>query len=597
VNVLGLSGLDNGVAFKRREWPHLDEREYRFAQGFDSAAALVTHAGVAAAAAEERFRREKTTGAFPIGAARFCLAAAGLAPHELDAVAHGFRYAPYAPFFASQGEIAARQYAEVYSEEAQRARLREHFPEVDLGERLVAVPHHLAHAASAYFQSGFDDALVLVCDAMGEMHSTSVFSARGPRLDAVCEIPALHSLGLLYGLVTHHLGFSFARDEYKVMGLAPHGDARRHFAAFEELLHLREGGTYAIPFLFADAELADREAYRGPRAVLARLLGPARAPGEPLEQHHADVAAALQASLQRCLLHVLAHFRRRTGHTRLCMAGGVALNCTANGVIHRSGLFEDLFVQPAAGDDGSALGAALWLRHTREPERWRPQRIDMPDWGPEFDDAALRAALRPLAGHRVRRLAGARDLAQSCAELLDRGAVVGWFQGRMEFGPRALGNRSLLADPRDAELPARLNARIKQRESFRPFAPVVTHARAAEVFDLEPGSEPVFAHMLATATVRSELRAKLPAITHVDGSARVQVLARGSNERLYALLEAFERRTGWPVLLNTSFNVRSEPIVCTPAEAVATYERSGIEALALGDYLVTRAGGAAAIAT
>jgi carbamoyltransferase len=289
-------------------------------------------------------------------------------------------------------------------------------------------------------------------------------------------------------------------------------------------------------------------------------------------------------------MHVLRHFRHQTGQTNLCLAGGVALNCTANGVIKRSRLFRNVFVQPAAGDDGAALGAALHV-HARGRDAASTSRLVAPLWGPEFGAAAIEAALARRDDCVARRFESFDALCEAVVERLAAGEILAWFQGRMEFGPRALGNRSILADPRRADMRDRVNLLIKKREGFRPFAPVVTAEAAATYFDIQPGDEETFAHMLFAMPVRAAYRDQLPAITHVDGSARVQSVTRAANERLWLLLSAFGRRCGMPVLLNTSLNVKGQPIVCTPDEAIDTFVRATLDALVIGDHLVTRVGG------
>ena len=585
MNVLGVSGLSESVPFKKRALPGLDARAYRIAQGFDAAAALVTDEGIRAAAAEERFTREKGTGTFPARAMRYCLTAAGLGPADVDYVAHGFAYEPVRDLF-EHDDFGRRQFAQVYSRAAQLRGLHAHLPGVDWDARLVQVPHHLAHAASAFLPSGFDEALVLVADGMGEAHSMTVAAARRGDIEVLAQVPALHSLGILYGVVTLHLGFEFGLDEYKVMGLAPYGDPRRHFGTFMDLVKLEPDGTSAIPVLFANRTLEEKETYGGTLRRLAELLGPPRPPESALGQDHADVAAGLQAALQAALMHTLRHFRARTGLRRLCLAGGVALNCTANGVIKRSGLFRDMFVQPAAGDDGSALGAALWVRH-RHRREGPPSRMGLPCWGPEFGEEAIGAALEctPPGGPAVS-FRSLDDLAREVARRLASGQIVAWFQGRMEFGPRALGCRSILADPRDAGMRDRINQLVKKREEFRPFAPAVTAEAAHRFFEIDEADVHVYAHMLVVAPVRPVYRPQLPAVTHVDGSARVQTVARADHPRFWTLLHEFGKISGMPVLLNTSFNVRGQPIVCTPREAVETFVAARLDALVIGDHLL-----------
>jgi carbamoyltransferase len=585
VNVLGYGGLHQSVAHKRAAFPDLQPREYRIAQGFDSAAALVTSQGIVAAAAEERFTRQKTTGAFPVHAIRFCLEAGRLAPQDVDWVAHGFSYEPYRDIFDATEEARA-QYDAVYNPDVQRRNLVEFFPDAGWPERFVPVDHHIAHAASAFYPSGFPEALIVVSDGMSEAHSLTVAVGRGADIDVLARVPAMHSLGILYGVFTLYLGFNFGVDEYKVMGLAPYGDARRYYPAVADLVRFTDDGTYLIPEFGRNATTFDKQTHRGILASLAERLGPPREPGAEVTARHKDIAAALQAVVQACQLHVLRHFQRQTGLTRLCLAGGVALNCSANGVVRRSRLFSQTFVQPAAGDDGAALGAALWVQRQKDPT-FALGRMSMPFWGPGYDRAAIDAALVARPGCASTRPADDDALVRDAAARLARGEIVGWFDGRMEYGPRALGARSILADPRQPDMRDRINALVKKREGFRPFAPIVTAEAASTYFDIPSGDDQTFAHMLFVTQVRPEFRATLPAVTHVDGSARAQTVAERDVPRLWALLRAFEGLTGLPVLLNTSFNVKGQPIVCTPAEALDTFLFAGLDALVLGDLVVT----------
>lgn len=593
MNVLGFSGLHTSVPFKRRELPRLPPRAYRIVQGLDAAAALVDSAGIKAAAAEERFTREKATGAFPVRAISSCLASAGLGPGDVDHVAHSFSYeSTRALFEDGDSTFRRRQFQEVYSPDVQLRLLREHFPGIPWESRLVSVPHHLAHAASAFYLSGLEESLILVADGSGEVESTTVAVGRGNEITILKRIPALHSLGLLYGVGTLYLGFDFGLDEYKVMGLAPYGDARRLFSTFMDLVHLQEDGGYTIPVLTRNESLEDRETYAGTLRILAEKLGPPRQPEESVTQRHMDVAAGLQATLQAVLLHVLRRFRHETGQRNLCLAGGVALNCSANGVIWRSGMFKRMFVQPAAGDDGSALGAALYVQRQRDPAVRHP-RMGLPLWGPAYDDPAIELALNRLGCKHVV-FDRFEDLAGDVARRIAGGEIVGWFQGAMEFGPRALGGRSILADPRDPGMRDRINALVKKREAFRPFAPAVAAEAAGQYFDIAEGDEATFSCMLLVAQLRDPYLGQFPAVTHVNGSARVQTVSREDHPRFWTLLQCLREVTGSPLVLNTSFNVRGQPIVCTPDEAIETFLAAGLDALAIGNCLALRPPDAAA---
>src|SRR3989442_1748952 len=459
VKILGISGFEGAVPFKRAHLPQLDEREYRISQGHDSAAALVVDGTVVAAVAEERISRKKHTGAFPKGAIAYCLAEAGVTIDQIDELAHGFDYAPYRGIYSLDPE-SRDLYRQVYSREALLALVTRDFPAFP-AERVHHVAHHLAHAASAYYTSGWDECLVVVIDGMGEAHSVSVYRAHDGRLDLLFQIAAQDSIGILYS------------------------------------------------------------------------------------------AATLHACLDRAMLHLCSHFAAATGQRRLALAGGVALNCTANGKLLCSGMFDEVYVQPAAGDDGSALGAALYRASLAGEVR--NERMPVPILRPGDAQRATDIALRAY-GDRIR-VTRFDTLAQACGEaarLIADGRVVAWYRGRMEFGPRALGHRSILADPGHPEMRDRINAMVKMREAFRPFAPAVSIEQVDRWFDVPPMTALPF--MIMTVDVRREFRQDLPAITHVNGSARVQTVSATDNPEFHALLQAVGKVTGREMVLNTSFN-------------------------------------------
>lgn len=584
MNIVGISGLHHSVSFKKKEFPNLSARQYRIAQGFDSAAALLTADGIQAVAAEERFTGEKATGAFPINAIQYCLHAAAIAPDAIDYIAHGFSYEPFRQFY-EESDFTRRQYTEVYSREAQIQCIQELLPSDNWADKFISVPHHLAHAASTFYVSGFEESLILVADGMGEIHSMTVAVGKGHKIEIIQQVPALHSLGILYGIFTLYLGFYMNLDEYKVMGLAPYGNPRRYFSKLIECIRLKNDGTYTIPLLAQDKTFEEKETHNGVLQTLTELFGPPRDPEGEITQQHIDIAAALQAALQASLLHVLRYFKKETGLSNLCTAGGVALNCTANGVIRRSRLFKNMFVQPAAGDDGSALGAALYVRHQSTPDLPR-QKMSLPLWGPSYDTAEIEEVLKQRSECESTFFASFDDLAREAAKRIAEGQIVAWFQGRMEFGPRALGSRSILADPRDPKMRDRINALVKKREAFRPFAPAVTAEAASHFFEIDEGDEALYAHMLFVTLVHPPYREQLPAITHVDGSARVQTVAKEEHPRFWTLLNEFGNVSGIPAVLNTSFNVRGQPIVCTPTEAVETFLFANLDVLVMGNYLV-----------
>ncbi len=587
MNIIGISGLENSMAFKRRQWPGLDEREYRMSQGHDAAAALIADGVLVAAAAEERFNRKKHSGDFPRGAIEYCLSEAGMKLGEVDEIAHAFDYAPYAAAY-SIDPVGAACYREVYSKDALLRSVARHLPGFPL-ERVQSVNHHLSHAASAYLTSGWDDCLVVVIDGMGEVHSASVYRAGAGRMERIHQISAANSIGILYSLITFHLGFDFNADEYKIMGLAPYGDPERFRSFFEQTVLLSEDGSMQIPILKLNRTREERENHLRTREYLRAHLLPERDPDAEITDAHRDVAAALQACLDRTMLHLCGYFGRKTGHKRLALAGGVALNCTANGRLLSSGLFDDIYVQPAAGDDGAALGAALY--RAARTGRVVNERLATPFYGPAHAAAQIDAALDRFA-ERIAptRFATLEETCREAARLIAEGKVLAWYRGRMEFGPRALGHRSILADPGHPEMRDRINAMVKMREAFRPFAPAVTVEQAHQWFEVAPRTE--LPYMIMTVDVRERYRAELPAITHVNGSARVQTVSRRDNREFHALLTAVGQATGREMVLNTSFNVKGQPIVNTPDEAIDTFLRTGIDCLFMENILVRRRGAA-----
>jgi len=586
MNIIGISGLHNSVAFKKKRFPNLSAREYKITQGFDSAAALINNEGVMAAVAEERFTREKATGSFPINAIQYCLKAANINPNEIDCIAHGFYYESSKSFY-QKSEYTQQQFQEVYSHQAQLRTLSQFLPGYNWEDKFIGVPHHLAHAASSYYVSGLSSALILVTDGIGEQHSSTIALGKGNKIEVIQQIASLNSLGIFYGVFTLYLGFVMGMDEYKVMGLAPYGDSKRYFSRIMNLISLKDDGTYTIPILFQNTTEEEKETYRGTLNQLSEMFGAPRKSKSEITQHHIDIAAALQAVVQGILMHVLRHYKKETGETNLCLAGGVGLNCTANGVIKRSRMFKNIFIQPAAGDDGTALGAALYIQRTRQPEI-PSRKMKLPLWGPGWTDKEIQSTLQDRIECDSTYFESFEDLAQEIASLIAKGNIVAWFQGRMEYGPRALGNRSILADPRDPEMRNRLNQLIKKREGFRPFAPAVLAEKAAEFFEVKPGDTQLYEHMLCVTQVQKKYRDKLPAVTHVNGSARVQTVSKTENQKFWNLINEFGQITGIPVLVNTSFNVKGQPIVCTPKEAIETFLFAKLNVLVLGNYLVVR---------
>jgi carbamoyltransferase len=584
MNIIGISGLEQAMPFKRKHWPKLDEREYRISQGHDAAAALICSGKIVAAASEERFNRKKQSAQFPAQAISWCLEKAGLTLNDVDAIVHGFDYEPYREIY-SLDPVTREFYDTVLSREA-LLKLVERDLKGFPAERVHQIPHHLAHAASAYYTSGWDECLVVVVDAMGESHGTSIFEGQDGELHRIASFSAQDSIGIFYSLITLHLGFDFNSDEYKIMGLAPYGDPSRFHDFFEREIVLRDDGSIRIPMLRLNKTRDERENYLATREYLNQNLISARTPNGEITDEHRDIAAALQACLNRVLLHVCGSFGKSTGHDLLAMAGGVALNCTANGHLLRSGLFSDLYVQPASGDDGTALGAALY--HSALNEDTPNEKMAVPMLGPSYNDKAVRSAIAQFADKiTVKDFNSMEETCAAAADLIADGSVLAWSRGRMEFGPRALGDRSILADPGHPEMRDRINAMVKKREAFRPFAPAVALEEVDKWFDVGPGTE--LPYMITIVDVREQWREALPAITHVNGSARVQTVSAHDNPDFHHLLQEVGKKTGKQMVLNTSFNVKGQPIVNTPTEAIETFLGTGIDCLFLENHLIRRA--------
>jgi len=543
----------------------------------ESACCLLRDGVLVAAAEEERFSRVKHDPRLPVSAFRFCLEAGGIGITEVDCVAY---------YEVPILKLTRQLWSGIPMDELPDPGRPERMIREMLGWEgpVLCFEHHASHAASAFFGSGFSEAAVLTVDGVGEWATTTYGTGRGAALERISEVEFPHSLGLLYSAITSWLGFAVNDGEYKVMGLAPYGTPR-FLNEMRRLVQSGSGGQFRLDLQYFDF-INGRQMF-SPR--LSELLGaPPRQRGDEITQLHRDVARSVQAVLEEVLLEKADWLHRQTGLPDLCMAGGVALNVVTNGRILREGPFERLFVQPAAGDSGGCLGAAALAHAAMTGQRPRlstdggPMRHAFlgPRWNPDAVADLVAATGLPALDFRSR----TAELLEAVVDRLARGEVVGWFHGAMEMGPRALGARSLLADPRDPGMRDRLNRLVKKREAFRPFAPSVLADRAAEHFALDHPSP----FMLETCAVTSPL--ELPAVTHVDGSARPQTVDPAVAPRYAALLEAFRRRTGCPLLVNTSFNVAGEPIVASPVDALFSLGTSGIDALVLEDFLLDRAG-------
>ena len=583
----------------------------------DSAAAIVEDGRILAAAQEERFTRRKHDARFPEHAIAACLETAGIDAEAIDYVV--FYDKPFLKFerlletylaFAPRGFRSFAQALPLWVKEKlfqksllSKALGRSLATDSWRDDRLLFTEHHLSHAASAFYPSPFDEAVTVTMDGVGEWASTSVGIGRGNRLELTKEIHFPHSLGLLYSAFTYYLGFKVNSGEYKVMGLAPYGEPKYKELILSHVIDLKEDGSFRLDLGYFDYCTGLKMTNRRFDALFGR---PARKPAERLDDFHMDVAASLQAVTEEVVLRVTRAQARETGIANLCLAGGVALNCVANGKVLRDGAFKQIWIQPAAGDAGGAIGAALGAYHLF---------LDRPRVASNTGDGMSGAYLGPsYAGDEIRRRLAAigadfeplddERFLDSVVGALVEGKAVGWFQGRMEFGPRALGARSILGDPRSPTMQKLLNLKVKFRESFRPFAPAVLREDVAQWFDLDADSP----YMLLVAAVKQErqramseaerrlfgidklnvVRSEIPAVTHIDYSARVQTVHHETNPRFHALLSAFKARTGCPVLVNTSFNVRGEPIVATPEDAFRCFMGTDIEVLAIGDCLLRK---------
>ena len=581
----------------------------------DSAAALLVEGEIIAAAQEERFTRKKHDAGFPHHAIEFCLTQAGVTLAEVDRVV--FYDKPLLKFerlletylaFAPRGFASFRVAMPVWLREKLflkdllLSELKTLAPKGIDDSRLLFSEHHLSHAASAYYPSPFDEAVVLTMDGVGEWTTTSLAIGRGNKLEMVKEIHFPHSLGLLYSAFTYYTGFKVNSGEYKVMGLAPYGEPKYAQTILDHLIDLKDDGSFHLDMSYFDYCTGLRMTSR----KFHDLFGaPPRTSDQPLTQREMDLAASVQAVTEEAMLRLVRAAVQETGIGNVCLAGGVALNCVGNGKVLRDGAAKNLWIQPAAGDAGGALGAALighYLHLGQPRQAQQPDAMKGSYLGPEFAQADIERRL--MAAGAVFTVPDDTALFDACARGLAEEKALGWFQGRMEFGPRALGSRSILGDPRSSNMQSTLNLKVKYRESFRPFAPSVLREHVAEWFELDGDSpymllvaDVVEARRKAMSEEAQQLfgidklkvpRSDIPAVTHVDYSARIQTVHEATNPRYHRLISRFNELTGCPVVVNTSFNVRGEPIVCTPEDAFRCFMGTEIELLAVGNCLLRK---------
>ena len=574
----------------------------------DSAAALVCDGEIVAAAQEERFTRKKHDLRFPINAAKYCLKEAGISAKDVDYVA--FYDKPFLKFerlLMTYLAVAPKGLRSFYDQMPSwlkekifmRRTIRK---ALDYEGEILFCSHHQSHAAAAFFPSPFPTAAFITIDGVGEWATTTFGTGQGNSVRILKEINFPHSLGLMYSAFTYFTGFKVNSGEYKLMGLAPYGEAKYADLIRKELIDIKDDGSYRLNmdyFGYCAGHRMTNERFH------ELFGGPPRKPESKMTQREMDIAKSVQVVTEEVMLKMANHAHAVTGEENLCLAGGVALNCVANGLVLREGPFKNIWIQPAAGDAGNALGCALfaWHQVLGNPRTADPHRQKATYLGPAFSDHDIKAFLDEK-GAAYEYFETESALLDKVADVLATENVVGWFQGRMEFGPRALGARSILGDPRSREMQSVLNLKIKFRESFRPFAPSVLRERVAECFDLNSDSP----YMLLVADVRREklrtltdgetaatgfdklkvIRSDIPAITHVDNSARIQTVDKEDNPRYHGLIRRFYEKTGCPVVINTSFNVRGEPIVCTPQEAYTCFMRTNMDYLVLGSFVLNK---------
>lgn len=550
----------------------------------DSAACLIQDGKIAACAQEERFTRKKHDFSFPKNAVEFCLKQGKISVKDLDYL--GFYEKPFIKF-----ERILYTYLSTFPRslpsflKAIPLWLKEKIwipqtikKELNYQGDILMIEHHLSHAASSFLVSPFQEAAILTIDGVGEWATATYGVGRDNQIEIFKELKFPHSLGLLYNAFTYYLGFQVNSDEYKVMGLAPYGEPVYYDLIMKELISLKNDGSFQINM----KHFAYDYGLEMTNANFEKLLGlPARNPNELIQKKHQDLAASIQKVTEEIMLKMAIFLYQQTNLKNLCLAGGVALNCVANGLILRETKFENIFIQPGAGDAGGAVGVAAYIYNSLLNN---PRNFVWEDayFGPEFSDSEMKTFLQQ---NQINFKEYSQDeLIKYTAKLLADDYVIGWFQDRMEFGPRALGNRSILADPRKPENKDRVNKKIKFREEFRPFAPAVLEEKVSEYFEIDCPSP----YMLLVAQVKPDKRDKIPAVIHIDGSARIQTVTRKQNTLFYDLLKEFEKMTGCPVLLNTSFNLKGEPIVCTPQDAYLTFIRSGLDYLIMGNCVLDK---------
>ncbi len=548
----------------------------------DSAACLVQNGKVVAAAQEERFNREKYSSVFPINAINFCLQAKDLTSYDIDYI--GFYEKPYLKFarvilsHLRAYPFSLKNFLDTVPSWLEDRLIMPLVLKRELGfeGKVLFIKHHLSHAASAFLVSSFDQAAILTADGVGEWATMSLGIGKGSEIKVLKELHYPDSLGLLYTAITTHLGFRALSGEGKVIGLASYGKPR-YINSFRNIVAVKPDGSFWLDTKF----FGFNQGFRMYSQKFIKTFGRERKPGDKIQERHCDIAASLQKFLEETLITIARNLYNQTRMDKLCLAGGVFLNCVANNLILAETPFKEIFIQPAAGDSGGALGAACYINCSILKE---PRSYVMTDayLGPYFTEGQMK---RVLVNHHLDfKELNDSDLTKFVAKELSEDKIVGWFQGRTEFGPRALGNRSILANSCNPGIKEILNSKVKKREAFRPYAPAVLEEKAGEFFEIK-GQSPF---MLFAPLVKDKKKRLIPGVTHVDGTARVQTVNKKTNPKLWSLIREFENITGIPAVVNTSFNLRGEPIVCSPADAISCFQRSQMDYLVLGNYLVKR---------
>jgi len=581
--ILGYSGINGYLSFKNIHIEDLNEHERHVSQGMDSAASIIKNGEIVAACAEERFINQKHTNLFPVNSIKACLEMAGITIDEVSLIAHNFNYEPYQRLL-SLNHYTKELFEQVLSKKAQSKLFSEHFG-INVSDKFYCCDHHETHAAYVFETSGFANSLIVVIDGLGEFDSISIYQGNHDvGLTLLKSYGPSSSIGMLYSAVTEYLGYTSNSDEYKIMGLSAYGDSSRYRHIFDQIINYKDGGLEIHHLIPPEInKVADRETYRYFKNWLAQQIFPARLSDDPIEIEHKDFAAALQYKLNEALTYIVNFWQQETGEINLCLAGGVALNCVANSYIAKEKLFKEIYIAPASGDDGTSIGAAMVLMRRNGFKLSRTHYKEMPFYGPK-----IKFTKKNQINNKnliVEKINNDSLIEIVTAEIL-RGKIIAWTEGGMEFGPRALGHRSILADPRRYEMRQRINTVTKRREDFRPFAPIVKQERVNDFFNVVEGAS--YKHMLFNATVKEEYRKSLQAVTHIDGSARVQTIFKSELPNLWKLLDRVEQKIEMPILLNTSYNLHSMPIVSNDVVAIDAFVHSDIDLLIINNVIIRK---------